>query len=144
MLKDDAQKRLTLRLRRIEGQVRGLERMVTEPRLCVELLTQIAAVQSALKGVGDEILHYHVRRCVPESFSRRLRTNERERLEEMEKIFVQYCKEPTHSESVSQASSVLEISRETRGRKGTPSESVRSPGMALNHRSRARMRTTED
>ena len=111
MLRADAQKRLTLRLRRIEGQVRGLERMLTEPRLCVELLTQIAAVQSALKGVGDEILHYHVQRCVPESFSRRLRTNERERLEEMEKIFVQYCKEPPHSESVPQASSVLEMLR---------------------------------
>ena len=94
MLNPETQKRLTVRLRRIEGQVRGLERMIIEPRLCVELLTQIAAVQSALKGVGDEILHYHVRRCVPESFSRRLRNSERERLAEMEKIFVQYCKEP--------------------------------------------------
>ena len=94
MLNAHAQKTLTLRLRRIEGQVRGLERMIIKPRLCVELLTQIAAVQSALKGVGDEILHYHVRHCVPESFSRRLRNSERERLAEMEKIFVQYCKEP--------------------------------------------------
>jgi len=94
MLKADTQERLTLRLRRIEGQVRGLERMVAEPRLCVELLTQIAAVQSALKSVGDEILHYHVQRCVPESFSRRLRNSERARLEELEKVFVQYCKEP--------------------------------------------------
>jgi CsoR family transcriptional regulator, copper-sensing transcriptional repressor len=94
MLRTDAQKRLTVRLRRIEGQVRGLERMVTEPRLCVDLLTQITAVQSALKGVGDEILHHHVGHCVPESFSRRLRNSERERLKEMEKIFVQYCKEP--------------------------------------------------
>jgi DNA-binding FrmR family transcriptional regulator len=94
MLNAHTQKSLTLRLRRIEGQVRGLERMVIKRRLCVELLTQIAAVQSALKGVGDEILHYHVRRCVPESFSRRLRNSERERLAEMEKVFVQYCKEP--------------------------------------------------
>jgi len=94
MLKADAQKRLTLRLRRIEGQVRGLERIVAEPRLCVDLLIQIAAVQSALKGVGDEILHYHVQRCVPESFSRRLRNSERARLEELERVFVQYCKEP--------------------------------------------------
>jgi len=94
MLNADAQRRLTLRLHRIEGQVRGLERMVAEPRLCVELLTQIAAVQSALKSAGDEILHYHVHQCVPESFSRRLGTKERERLEEMEKIFAQYCKEP--------------------------------------------------
>ena len=96
MLNSDAKKRLTLRLRRIEGQVRGIERMVTVPRLCVNLLTQIAAVQSALKGVGDEILHYHVRRCVPESFPRRLRNSQRERLEEMKKIFIQYCREPAH------------------------------------------------
>jgi DNA-binding FrmR family transcriptional regulator len=94
MLEADAQERLTLRLRRIEGQVRGLERMVAEPRLCVDLLTQIAAVQSALKSVGDEILHYHVQRCVPEAFSRRLRPGERARLDELEKVFVQYCKEP--------------------------------------------------
>lgn len=95
MVDADSQGHLTLRLRRIEGQVRGLERMVKEPRPCVDLLTQIAAVQSALKSVGDEILHFHVRRCVPESFSRRLRNSERQRLEEMNKIFVQYCKEPT-------------------------------------------------
>ena len=94
MLDPDAQQRVTLRLRRIEGQVRGLERMVSERRLCVELLTQIAAVQSALKGVGDEILHYHVHRCVPDAFPKRLRNGQRERLAEMEKIFIQYCKEP--------------------------------------------------
>lgn len=94
MVNAEAQKRVTVRLRRIEGQVRGLERMIGEPRLCVELLTQIAAVQSALKGVGDEILHYHVRHCVPDAFPKRLRNGQRERLAEMEKIFVQYCKEP--------------------------------------------------
>ncbi len=94
MLKADGQKRLNLRLRRIEGQVRGLERMVAEPRLCVDLLVQIAAVQAALKSVGDEILHYHVQRCVPDSFSRRLRNSERARLDELERVFVQYCREP--------------------------------------------------
>ena len=94
MLDAEAQKRMALRLRRIEGQVRGIDRMVAEPRLCVDLLTQIAAVQSALKSVGDEILHYHVQSCVPESFSRRLRNSERARLEELERVFVQYCKEP--------------------------------------------------
>jgi len=94
VLDAEAQKRMALRLRRIEGQVRGIDRMVAEPRLCVDLLTQIAAVQSALKSVGDEILHYHVQRCVPESFSRRLRNSERARLEELERVFVQYCREP--------------------------------------------------
>jgi DNA-binding FrmR family transcriptional regulator len=94
MLHGVAQHRVALRLRRIAGQVRGLERMVGEPRLCVDILTQISAVQSALKSVGDEIFHFHVRRCVPEAFSRRLRNSERARLEELEKVFVQYCKEP--------------------------------------------------
>ncbi|MBI4166568.1 MAG: metal-sensitive transcriptional regulator [Acidobacteria bacterium] len=94
MLDSKAQEAVSIRLRRIEGQVRGIARMVSEPRLCVDLLTQIAAVQSALKSVGDEILHYHVQRCVSESFNRRLRNSERARLEELEKVFVQYCKEP--------------------------------------------------
>ena len=103
MLDADTQERVTLRLRRIEGQVRGLVRMVKGSRLCVELLTQIAAAQAAMKGAGDEILRHHLRHCVPESFgSRRLRASERARLEEMEKIFVQYCKEPRgdHEEQV--------------------------------------------
>ena len=94
MLDPKTQEAVTLRLRRVEGQVRGIARMVAEPRLCVELLTQIAAVQSALKSVGDEVLRYHVYRCVPESFKRRLRNTERARLEELEKVFAQYCKEP--------------------------------------------------
>ncbi|HUI43504.1 MAG TPA: metal-sensitive transcriptional regulator [Terriglobia bacterium] len=94
MLDTDTQERLTLRLRRIGGQVKGLERMAKEPNLCIDLLTQVAAVQAALKGVGDEILHHHVRRCIPESFGRRLRAPERARLDEMEKMFAQYCKQP--------------------------------------------------
>jgi CsoR family transcriptional regulator, copper-sensing transcriptional repressor len=103
MLDADTQERVTLRLRRIEGQVRGLIRMVKGSQLCVDLLTQITAAQAAMKSVGDEILHHHVRHCVPESFgSRRLRASEKARLEEMEKIFVQYCKEPQrdHEEHV--------------------------------------------
>ena len=103
MLDADTQERVTLRLRRIEGQIQGLARMVKRSRLCVDLLTQIAAAQAAMKGVGDEILHYHVCHCVPESFgSRRLSASGKARLEEMEKIFVQYCKEPhdDHEEQV--------------------------------------------
>jgi DNA-binding FrmR family transcriptional regulator len=94
MLSEHAQEQVALRLRRIAGQVRGIERMVKEPRLCVDLLVQISAVQSALKSVGDQILYHHVRRCVPGSFSRRLRASERARLEELEKIFTQYCRQP--------------------------------------------------
>jgi CsoR family transcriptional regulator, copper-sensing transcriptional repressor len=94
VLAGEAQKRVNLRLRRIEGQVRGLQRMVQDSALCVDLLTQLAAVQAALKGVGDEILSHHVHVCIADFFSRPLRAKEKARLEELEKIFAQYCKQP--------------------------------------------------
>jgi DNA-binding FrmR family transcriptional regulator len=52
------------RLRRIEGQVRGIERMVEEDRYCIDVLTQIAAVSTALEAVGVKVLEDHVRHCV--------------------------------------------------------------------------------
>ena len=52
------------RLSRIEGQVRGLARMVEEDRYCVDVMTQIAAVRSALKAVEEELLRDHVAHCV--------------------------------------------------------------------------------
>jgi len=55
---------LSKRLRRIEGQVRGLEKMVQEDRYCVDLLTQISAVTKALESLAFEVLDDHVRHCV--------------------------------------------------------------------------------
>jgi DNA-binding FrmR family transcriptional regulator len=55
------------RLRRIEGQVRGLEKMIEDDRYCIDILTQIAAVQRALEGVALGLLEDHVRHCVVES-----------------------------------------------------------------------------
>ena len=55
---------LVKRLHRIEGQVRGIERMVVEERYCVDVLTQIAAVSTALESVALEILDDHVNHCV--------------------------------------------------------------------------------
>ncbi len=52
------------RLRRIEGQVRGIERMVQEDVYCVDVLTQVAAVQTALEQVAAKVLEDHVRGCV--------------------------------------------------------------------------------
>jgi DNA-binding FrmR family transcriptional regulator len=54
----------TKRLRRIEGQVRGIERMVEEDRYCVDVLTQISAVTKALESLAYEMLDDHVRHCV--------------------------------------------------------------------------------
>ncbi len=52
------------RLRRIEGQVRGIERMVEEDRYCIDILTQIAAAMTALESVGLKVLDDHVGHCV--------------------------------------------------------------------------------
>ena len=52
------------RLRRIEGQVRGIEKMVEEERYCIDILTQIGAVRTALEQVGAKLLDDHVTSCV--------------------------------------------------------------------------------
>ena len=57
---------LSKRLRRIEGQVRGIEKMVDEDRYCIDVLTQISAVQAALDKVALGLLDDHVRHCVVE------------------------------------------------------------------------------
>lgn len=57
-------KRYLARLKRIEGQVRGLHRMVDEDNYCIDILTQISAVQSALKGVALALLDDHMQHCV--------------------------------------------------------------------------------
>lgn len=55
---------LLLRLRRIEGQVRGLQKMIDEEKYCVDILTQVVAVRGALKKVGLNILNAHINGCV--------------------------------------------------------------------------------
>ena len=63
-------KELQDRLRRIEGQVRGLQRMVDEDQYCIDILTQLSSVQAALRAVGMGLLDDHVRHCVRESIER--------------------------------------------------------------------------
>lgn len=55
------------RLKRIEGQVRGLQRMVEEGRYCADILTQISSVQEALRGVGKLLMRNHLEHCVTEA-----------------------------------------------------------------------------
>jgi DNA-binding FrmR family transcriptional regulator len=58
---------LQSRLRRIEGQVRGLQRMIDEDQYCLDVLTQVSSVTAALQAVGFGLLDDHVRHCVRES-----------------------------------------------------------------------------
>jgi DNA-binding FrmR family transcriptional regulator len=59
----DAKERNLKRLRRIEGQVRGLQKMVDEDRYCADIMTQISSVQEALRSVGRELMRNHLKHC---------------------------------------------------------------------------------
>ncbi len=61
------QARALTRLRRIEGQVRGLQRMVEEGRYCADILTQISSVQEALRAVGKLLMRNHLEHCVTDA-----------------------------------------------------------------------------
>jgi CsoR family transcriptional regulator, copper-sensing transcriptional repressor len=63
--KDDLQ----TRLRKIEGQVRGLQRMVDDDQYCIDVLTQVSSVTAALRAVGMGLLDDHVRHCVADSIA---------------------------------------------------------------------------
>jgi DNA-binding FrmR family transcriptional regulator len=68
-LTDGAQRDgIIARLSRIEGQVRGVRRMIEEERACAEVLLQLRSAINALCRVQDHVLHQHLRRCVRESF----------------------------------------------------------------------------
>lgn len=58
------------RLNRVEGQIRGIRRMVEEERYCADILGQIAAAQEALRAVGRELLRNHLRHCVARASAR--------------------------------------------------------------------------
>ncbi|HUG39815.1 MAG TPA: metal-sensitive transcriptional regulator [Longimicrobiales bacterium] len=57
-------KQTAARLKRIEGQIRGLQRMVEEDRYCPDILTQLASVHAALRGVGKLLMRNHLQHCV--------------------------------------------------------------------------------
>jgi len=67
------------RLRRIEGQIRGLQKMVAEDRYCADVITQIASVQEALRGVARNLMRNHLRHCAAKA----LRSNKKEQTEAM-------------------------------------------------------------
>lgn len=77
-IRDANQDKITSRLQRIEGQVRGLQRMVADDRYCGDILDQIHSVQQALKSVGREITRNHLETCVTDA----LRSGDEEAAEE--------------------------------------------------------------
>jgi CsoR family transcriptional regulator, copper-sensing transcriptional repressor len=71
------------RLNRIEGQVRGLSKMVEEDRYCIDVITQISAVRAALRRVEEEVLKDHVSHCVDHAIASGDKTDQRKKISEL-------------------------------------------------------------
>ena len=78
-IKDSCKKRLG----RIEGQVRGLSKMVEEERYCIDIVTQISAVRAALRRVEEEVLKDHVSHCVEHAISSGDKADQRRKIAEL-------------------------------------------------------------
>ncbi len=91
MLDAEEQQALVTRLNRVEGQIRGIRRMVQEPRLCVEILQQLAAAEAAMNRISLAILKFHVEKCVPEGIDRGEPERSR-RLTELVDIFDRFAR----------------------------------------------------
>ncbi len=84
----DDKEAILKRLKRIEGQVKGIYKMVDEGRYCNDILTQIAAVRSAINKVGGIVLENHLKGCVKDSISR----NEDEVIDELIDTMIKFIK----------------------------------------------------
>jgi DNA-binding FrmR family transcriptional regulator len=85
MRKDIKASSLT-RLNRIEGQVRGLARMVEEDRYCIDIITQISAVRAALRRAEEEILADHVAHCVENAITSDNKAEQRRKITELMEV----------------------------------------------------------
>ena len=91
MLDETQQQAIVTRLNRIEGQVRGIRRMVQEPRLCVEILQQLSAAEAALNRISLAVFKFHVEKCVPEAVAKG-ESERRQELSELVDIFDRFAK----------------------------------------------------
>ena len=78
------------RLTRIEGQVRGIARMIEQDRYCIDVLTQVQAVEAALKRVEDEILKDHVETCVEHAIASGDAEDQRRKVAELVQLLARF------------------------------------------------------
>jgi DNA-binding FrmR family transcriptional regulator len=85
-MRDDIKASCAKRLSRIEGQVRGIARMVEEDRYCIDVVTQIAAVRAALRRLEEEVLRDHVSHCVEHAIASGNKAEQRKKIEELMEV----------------------------------------------------------
>jgi DNA-binding FrmR family transcriptional regulator len=72
-----------VRLRRIEGQIRGVQKMIEEKRYCVDILTQLTSIVGAIKSVEENILERHLKGCVHQSFTKGSKDDKARKIDEV-------------------------------------------------------------
>ena len=86
-MRQEAKAAALKRLGRIEGQVRGLARMVEQDRYCIDVVTQIGAVRAALRKVEEEVLRDHVGHCVEGAIASGNKSQQRRKIAELMDVF---------------------------------------------------------
>ena len=89
-MQPETRRQVDLRLKRIAGQVAGIQRMVEDDRYCVDVLQQVAAVRAALDGVGKLVLGQHVETCVASAFASGRKRERDEKLAELLDVFSRF------------------------------------------------------
>ena len=84
---------LLARISRIEGQVRGIARMVEEDRYCIDILNQIEAIKAALRRVEVEVLKGHAAHCVAHAIKSGNEKDQKEKFSELVELFSRYAKQ---------------------------------------------------
>ncbi len=90
MKNGEERERVVRRLKRIEGQVAGIRRMVEEEKYCVDTLLQVSAVHGALSKVGQIILSRHIETCVTEAFAGGNEAKRQDMIDELISVFARY------------------------------------------------------
>ena len=80
------------RLARIEGRVRGIRRMVEDAEYCIDIITQVQAVQSALGAVGRKILEKHLNTCVTSTLASKSKADKDQKIRELMKVMKRMCR----------------------------------------------------
>jgi DNA-binding FrmR family transcriptional regulator len=81
-----------VRLKRIEGQIRGVQKMIEEKRYCIDILTQLSSVVGAIKSVEESILERHLKGCVQQSFTKGSKLDRGLKIDEMIDVLKKFRK----------------------------------------------------
>jgi DNA-binding FrmR family transcriptional regulator len=79
-------------LKRIEGQVRGIQKMIEEKRYCIDILTQLSSVVGAIRRVEEDILNRHLRGCVRQSFTKGNKDDRGKKMDEVIEVLQKFRK----------------------------------------------------